>query len=343
MATVLKQKGFYLFTDRIYCKTAALSFKIILFLMLITLLFHVADFQKRQQSILFYRPKLFNQRSDDENLPQIFLYRRTKKTGSSSMLAELVRALPPYNYIAVHAGTHEMIWRTRFEMLKPNPKNILILEHNKFTRSYFPGTHVVIADTIRDGFHQMTSFCRHVQRVRSCGEEMEECLQSEESRRQVYYRWGGKEEEDPDTYIDLPLSSAHPALSTAIMRKVFPGIEIFASNYNAKNTSCPETTNLRKLYDKLYSALDEQIVMLKERMVKVAGYPLEVYKRANMSADAMLSFLEAQESQKWSHNIDRLRASGPDANVSKVHQSLLKPKHWIRVNQSTITLGFAIT
>lgn len=212
---------------------------------------------------------------DVQVVPRLFIFRRTKKTGSSAMLAELLSQLVPLGYTPLYFQRGEMEIVVRNEYVRRKPRLLLIAEHNRITRRFHPRRLAVIADTIRDGYEQMTSFCRYVRKVPSCDPKLIiACLQSKEALSQLNYRWANKIAEDDDTYIDLPLSSAHPALSTTIMRTVYPNVTLDVSAYNVKHSACADLDDVRAVYNQLYVELERQVLELKQRMLLIAGYPI---------------------------------------------------------------------
>lgn len=205
------------------------------------------------------------------------------------MLDELIRELPSLGYFTLYDPSPELIWKVRLEAVKPNPRRLFIAEHNGITRSDYRGRYVIIIDTIRDGYQQMTSYCRYVQNTSMCNHDLVRCLQRNDSIKQNWYRWAGKGSEDEDTYIDLPLSSAHPHLSAAVFKSIFPTATIRLKRYNVWNSACPENKLLRDVYSKLYSELDRQVVMLKRRMLTIAGYPYRLHAHTHVhSIDDLL-------------------------------------------------------
>lgn len=239
--------------------------------------------------------------SSDDYLPEIILYRRTKKSGSTSMVKTLRDKLTKLGYIDVNLCNPDMQWIARAAAASTVPNRYLFSNHNNLVRSDFRNKHVVIIDTIRDGYKQITSFCRHVQNVEGCGTELENCMLSNETLSQIKFRWAGREQEDDDTYIDIPLSSAHPYLSTKALRTIVPNMTIdLGERMNVLNSSCPELPSLRSIYKKYYSELDSQIYELKRRFLIVTGYPYSVHGgNKGMIIDELLKAAEAIEKHKF--------------------------------------------
>lgn len=235
-----------------------------------------------------------------DNSPRLFIFRRTKKTGSSSMLTALAEALNPLGYEGIYVPAETMNVHVRNEYKRPNPRRLLISEHNRVTKAFHPTRSAVIADTVRDGYEQMTSFCRYVKKVPTCDDRLIECLRSKGALGQQTYRWAGREEEDEDTYIDLPLSSAHPALSTTVFRTVFPNATLDIQAYNVANSTCPESRELRSVYQSLYQSLDRQVLVLRRRLLVIAGYPPKVPKsHSNYTTSDLLDAAEKMEREKY--------------------------------------------
>lgn len=233
--------------------------------------------------------------SDTHAYPDLFIYRRTKKTGSSSMREALLVALEPYGYRPIPYRMDSLAAILHQTYLRPSStaKRIILIQHNSITRDIHSRKNAVIADTIRNGFARITSHCRHVQHVQTCGEDMIQCLQSNVTFNEIYFPWAGQSHENFDNYIDLPLSSAHPALSTAVIRTVFPNLTLHMHKYNLRSTACEETLQLRHVYNKYYSLVDKQVATLQRRMLTLAGYPTSFHdENKNYTLDDMLDAAE---------------------------------------------------
>lgn len=238
------------------------------------------------------------------NGPEVIVFRRTRKTGSSSMLSELIREFTLLGYETLNEPPPEMKWRVRKEDIKIKRGRLFVAEHNDITRADYHRGQVVIIDTVRDGYQQVTSFCRYLKKIRTCNKLIEECMESNASLVQNRYRWGGRPEEDDDTYIDLPISSAHMYLSTTVLRTIFPEITLRPLQINVMKSSCPENGSLRKIYRRLYGELDEQVNMLKKRMLVIAGYPFRLHAGTKIkSLDELLDAADLAEKAKYV-NID---------------------------------------
>lgn len=235
-------------------------------------------------------------------LPEVFIFRRTKKTGTSSMMAALLDELPKFGYTPVNTGDAEVEIPLRHELIRSKGRRIMLVRHNHITRNIHPTRSAIIADTIRDGFERWTSFCRYIRRIETCDFEiMKECWQSEESAAERKYRWAGRNNEDSDNYIDLPMSSAHPALSTTIMRTVYPTLTLQLERYNVKGSNCPETPELRKLYNESFPHQDEEDELLRKRMLMISGYPYQVHTNVGreLNMTEMLDAAELIEKSKY--------------------------------------------
>lgn len=253
------------------------------------------------------------------DIPPLFIYRRTRKTGSSSMLDALLRALEPFNYKPLyHYDAYRMAIVVRAEMIRTIPTRIFVAQHNHVTRAHAAGRRTVIADTFTDGYKQITSFCRFVKQVKNCDTELADCLRSKEARAEMTYRWGGRPREDDDTYIDLPLSSAHPALSTTVLRRVYPNVTLDVHQFNVVGSSCNHSAALRLVYDQHYANLEKQISHLRGRLLNLAGYPAHGLVGHNLTVVEMLDAAEVLESQKYLMHSYNETAE----DVSKGHQKL---------------------
>ena len=99
--------------------------------------------------------------------------------------------------------------------------------------------------------------------------------------------------------MDIPLSSAHPALSTTTIRSVFPGIELNVERYNYRNTTCNRTGELEKVYNKYGKKLDRQVDSLAVRLLIVAGYKFSPKKARGISIWKFLDEAERHKRNKY--------------------------------------------
>lgn len=222
------------------------------------------------------------------DMPDLVIFRRTKKSGSSSILNALMRTLIPLGYEPIPLKNFELITGVMNEYRRAFPRKLMTVHHNKVTKSMHPNpSKVVIVDSIRDGFSQITSYCRHMRHVESCNASIIPCITGSLAQIQAKYRFVGSLEENQFTYIDLPLSSQHPALSTTVMRSVFPNIPLLPiERYNKRNTACAhDIPELKQAYDRSFVDLERQIDMLRKRMLTIAGYPVQVEKYGSPKVD----------------------------------------------------------
>lgn len=197
-------------------------------------------------------------------------------------MAALLDSLRPLGYSAISQGDSDIEMPLRHELVRSQGRRIMLVRHNHITRDIHPTRNALIADTIRDGFERMTSFCRYIRNTETCElEEMRKCWLSAGVQAERKYRWAGRPKEDDDTYIDLPLSSAHSGLSTTVMRTVFPTITLKINMYNVQGSNCEEKPELRALYDEMFPDLDEEDNLLRKRMLMITGYPFETYRNMN--------------------------------------------------------------
>lgn len=238
------------------------------------------------------------QRSSTD-IPDVFIYRRTKKTGSSSMLGALLKVTDKLGYIPLYYDPPYMKTYVRAEGLRPIPRRLFVAQHNAVTREHTQGRKTVIADTIIDGYRQVTSFCRFTRNISDCAAGMKECL-NDAALSQRFYRWAGKPREDEETFIDLPLSSAHPALSSSVLRRIFPNITLDVHRYNVAGSSCDEKPDLRKIYNNHYKILDYQIDALRKRLLHMAGYPTAAAQETlHASLVELMDAAEEEERKKY--------------------------------------------
>lgn len=232
--------------------------------------------------------------------PDFVLFRRSPKTGSSSMAPALATALRQWHYEPISpvekAIQYGVLHWTR---IKNPQQRFLFLYHNDFSRADLPEKNVLIVDTIRDGFSQITSQCRFAKRAKTCGKDMIDCLKGEMLLNVTKYRWGKLEQETSENYIDIPLSSAHPALSTTALRSVFPDIELDVQRYNYKRTTCNRTEELEKVYNMYGKELDRQVENLAIRLLIVSGYKVRLRNIENISVWKFLDEAERHERTKY--------------------------------------------
>lgn len=243
------------------------------------------------------------QATSAEPLPRLLIYRRSHKTGSTSMAAALLEIVEPLGYVGIQLASSEAGTTRLFTNLHiPRGRPVFLFSHNAVTRDVTTRPDVVIMDTFRDGYEQITSFCRAKRRVASCDEALANCVANDSvTLRHLYYRWAGREEEDDDTFIDVPLSSQYPALSTTALRTVFPHAVLHIDHYRKKNSTCPEVPSLRAIYQQRFAALDQQVDKLSRRLLIIAGYPHEVVngEQNTLTLSEMLDMAEDMERLKY--------------------------------------------
>lgn len=276
--------------------------------------------------------------------PDLFIYRRSRKSGSSSMLAALLDLLQPLGYHATYFNPGpETNHSLRFLFTSSSgPARVFVGEHNAVTRAYMPEKRAVIADTVRDGFEQITSLCRYTRGVTGCDDDMVQCMRSSWALKEMSFRWAGASEETEDNYIDLPLSSAHPSLSTAVLKIVYPDIKrVNVHKYHVRKTHCQKDKHLVQVYNSLYKKMDADVRKLKVRMLILAGYPYQSVAR-NVSLDDMLDAAEKEEARKY---------AGTDINAEngeeEVHngisqqqrQLLMTLKKWVKDSAGKVRLA----
>lgn len=249
------------------------------------------------------------------------------KTGSSSMREALMQAFHALGYSIFPYLEDELRPALYHHYIRKDssPQRLVLLQHNDITRDVHPHRSAVIADTFRDGFARITSYCRHMGKVPDCGEGMLKCLQSNDTLRERKYRWAGRDAEDADTYIDLPLSSAHPALSTAVVRTMFPGVILNIDYYNSRATACERTPDLDTVYKRYYRELDAQVATLMRRMLVITGYPSTVKTSGKagrvFQLDDLLQAAETAELEKMPELRDKTarKIAGLSQNVKDFH------------------------
>lgn len=250
------------------------------------------------------------------------------------MLDALLKILEPYGYTSLyHYNPERMDAIVRTQMNSAGGR-LFIAQHNRVTRLHAPGKRVVIADTFLDGYKQITSFCRYVRKVETCDGRMVQCMKGRFALAQNEYRWAGREGESWDVYIDMPLSSEYPALSTSVVRNTFPGAHLDIKQYNVANSSCPELKGLRDVYTRYYAKLEKQISRLRYRMLYLTGYSSVAAPGENVNVVEMLEAAEILEQEKYGVGSGKGEA---DASYSERHRQLIEnvPK-WQKIDGKVI-------
>lgn len=267
-------------------------------------------------------------------LPDVLIFRRTRKTGSSSMLEQLLKVANQHHYTPLYESGIHLRTLVKAENSATNPKRVFVAEHNSISRADVGNRRAVIVDTVADGYKQITSFCRFVPkvRVRDCEQGLEECLQGKIALSENWYRWAGRENEDAETYIDIPLSVEHPALSTRVFRRVFPDAVLDVRKLNVANSSCDESSRLRSIYNELYRELDRQVKILQLRLLVLAGYPM-AKENSSISTAELLEAAEQMERARFSREGLVFGTYDSEKAVSSDHMLLKKSqRQWVRLN-----------
>lgn len=84
-------------------------------------------------------------------LPDLIIYRRTKRSGSSSILVEMRGILEPLTYKPFHLRKTSIDVLEKQESIWPNARRIIVADYSDITRHRHPYLHAVVADTGRDG------------------------------------------------------------------------------------------------------------------------------------------------------------------------------------------------
>lgn len=221
------------------------------------------------------------------------------------MAAALLEVLEPLGYIPIQLASSEIgITHLYSNLHNPRGQPVFLFSHNSYTRHISNHNHhqIIIMDTFRDGYQQITSFCRAKRRVADCNEQLADCLQNDQiAFRHLYYRWAGRTEEDEETFIDVPLSTKHAALSTTALRTIFPDAVLKIDHFRKKNSTCPENEQLRRIYRERFEKLDEQVDKLSRRLLILTGYPHQLAdgEKSNLTLSQMLDVAENLERRKY--------------------------------------------
>lgn len=247
------------------------------------------------------------------HLPQVVIFRRSPNTASTSLSAALLPALRSFGYHIIERPSSELATIVRARLARPHAGRIAILAKSDLRKDIHPHRSVVIIDSVRDGYHQITSFCRTVLAVPACDHQMAECLESARVKNITRFRWTGDTNEDTNTYVDLPLSAAHPGLSTTIMRTVFPNITLAVDVFRQRNASCSKVPHLMRVYEQNFRYYEVQVKRLRKRMLVLAGYPSKFHKSVpdSLSLVHALAAAERLERAKYSMRPPKLFNGDP--------------------------------
>lgn len=277
------------------------------------------------------------------HLPDLFIYRRSHKTGSSSIISFLLPELKSLGYTMLYTHGQEANNSIHHAFIRPSnvrKRKLAVIEHNRVTRGYHPHRDAVIVDTVRDGFSQITSFCRYTMHVKAMchTQEMQRCLRMNRTLMEMSYRWANRQGEDSDTYIDLPLSASHPALSTTVLRTVFPSIApLKHARLHVRHSHCdaqdPRNKPLLNLYTKLYAKLEDDNLNLRKRLLTLAGYPalIDPQVERHLSIEKILDEAERMEMAKLKANGESISEEVVESShgISQAHKLILSElKRW---------------
>lgn len=221
------------------------------------------------------------------------------------MAAALLEVLEPLGYIPIQLASSEIgITYLYSNLHNPRGRPVFLFSHNNHTRRIGSHNHheTIIIDTFRDGYQQITSFCRAKRRIANCDDDLADCLENDRVvLRHLYYRWAGRAEEDEETFIDVPLSTKHAALSTTALRTIFPDAILKIDHFREKNSTCPEHEELRHIYRKRFAQLDEQVEKLSRRLLILTGYPHQLAEgeKSKLTLSEMLDVAESLEQRKY--------------------------------------------
>ena len=180
--------------------------------------------------------------------------------------------------------------------------------------------------------------------MQNCGSELQERLLSNDSLNQMTFRWAGRKVEDEDTFIDIPLSSSHPFLSTKALRTIIPRLSLSLERINVHNSSCSDLSLLRTIYRRNYVVLDRQIQTLKRRLLVITGYPYEVRGGNSIQLDELLASAEEIEQKTY---LSSIQESKKDSSIATMFSFVALTKKYTNWKQdkegkmllNTITVG----
>lgn len=175
----------------------------------------------------------------------------------------------------------------------------LVSTPNSLVRSVHPARRAILLSPVSDGIVDVVSHCRRkVQHARdsrssfpACDDpDVVQCVGTVEAVSEIERaRWAHREHEDDDTYINIPLSPRHPKVSTLALRSVFKDALplIFdhptSDNESSSDDNCDAFADtLLDAYSKSMQPLEQQIDDLRQRLLIIAGFPVDVDKRIDI-------------------------------------------------------------
>lgn len=171
----------------------------------------------------------------------------------------------------------------------------LVSTPNSLLRTAHPSGRAILLSPLSDGIVDVASHCRRqVQRSRNdkhsflaCDDpDVIRCVGTSEAVSEIERaRWAHREYEDEETYINIPLSPRHPKVSTLALRSVFPdALPLVFDHPVLDNGSVGDDCEifddtLFEAYSKSMRPLEQQIDTLRQRLLIIAGFPVDVDKR----------------------------------------------------------------
>lgn len=260
-----------------------------------------------------------------DNTPPLVIYRHTSSRRSARILRGLSSTLQYVGYTTVHVGadvTDEHI-AARFRKPPssylsntPEPKLLVVSQH-RLTRRAHPERRAVIAAGIVTSLTDLLSYCVSTlpHAPIDCEDEvLSSCVRdASKSEDIVSNRYGPNTTHNADDYVDMPLASSHPVLSTAVLRLVFPEAPLmqFRGEIPLGELSdvaeIPECTKPQreKLSDDMESATDVlvnmRVAMIRQFLI-MAGYPCVSKGKPEVTLEAMLDTAEEMHIGKVGKN-----------------------------------------
>lgn len=171
----------------------------------------------------------------------------------------------------------------------------LVSTPNSLVRSAHPSRRALLLSPLSEGIVDVVSHCRRqVQRFHNdkhsfpaCDDpDVVRCVGTSEAVSEIERaRWAHRDYEDEETYINVPLSPRHPKVSTLALRSVFPDAlplvfdhPVFDNEPVGDDCEIFDDT-LFEAYSKSMRPLEQQIDTLRQRLLIIAGFPVDVDKR----------------------------------------------------------------
>lgn len=229
-----------------------------------------------------FEPIAANPNRSTASLPQLIIFRQT--TRAPRMIMKIVSFFESHRYktvgvSGVETGT-EVDALTRNEFIRPFPRH-LFTTGGHVTKTYHPERNTLTIALFSHGAN-------------------ENCSMS------IKNAWLATKNEDDDSYIDLPLSPRHPAISTTAFRTLFPSRRDALFKFQQEMVICDNfsSTEIRKR--DYYTEVKGRSTLM-ERLLVITGYPFVANRSHTGAPISLMEMLDAAEELErikigWSAN-----------------------------------------